>query len=150
MVGSLLLFTALSMSVWAHHMFTTGQVTVKYFSLTSTLLIVPAGIEYLDMVGDDVAAARSGCATPMLFALGFILQFLIGGLTGICVGSPPLDYHVHDTLLRRGALPLHAVRRQLFGRFAAVYYWWPKVTGPLLRERLGRMHFWLLVRRART
>ena len=73
--AALLLFTALSTSVWAHHMFATGQITVKYFSLTSTALIIPAGIEYLDLVG-TMWGGRIRLGVPMPFAIGFILQFL--------------------------------------------------------------------------
>jgi cytochrome c oxidase subunit I len=140
---ALLAFAGLSMTVWAHHMFTMGQVTNKYFSLTSTALVVPAGIEYLDLLG-TMWRGRMRFTTAFLFALGFIAQFLIGGLTGIIVASPPLDYglnmsyfvvaHFHYTLFAGSA----------FGLFAGVYYWFPKLTGALLSERLGKAHFVLM------
>ena len=82
LILALLAFTGLSMSVWAHHMFTTGQVTNKYFSLTSTALVVPAGMEYFAIIATMIGGAIL-LRTPMLFALGFFLQFLIGGLTGV-------------------------------------------------------------------
>jgi cytochrome c oxidase subunit I len=142
-IVALLAFAGLSMTVWAHHMFTMGQVTNKYFSLTSTALVVPAGIEYLDLLG-TLWRGRLRFTTAFLFALGFIVQFLIGGLTGIIVASPPLDYglnmsyfvvaHFHYTLFAGSA----------FGLFAGVYYWFPKLTGALLSERLGRLHFILI------
>jgi cytochrome c oxidase subunit I len=140
LVLSLLAFAGLSMAVWAHHMFTTGQVTNKYFSLTSTLLIIPAGVEYFDLIGTMIGGSIV-LSTAMLFAVGFILLFLIGGLTGIIVASPPLDYHVHDTFFVVGHFHYTIFAGSLFGFFAAVYYWWPKVTGRLLREGLGKLHF---------
>jgi cytochrome c oxidase subunit 1 len=140
---ALLAFAGLSMTVWAHHMFTMGQSTNKYFALTSTLLIVPAGIEYLDLFG-TLWRGRLRFTTAFLFALGFIVQFLVGGLTGIILASPPLDYglnmsyfvvaHFHYTIFAGSA----------FGLFGGIYYWFPKVTGALLGERLGKLHFWLM------
>jgi cytochrome c oxidase subunit I len=144
LVLSLLVFTALSMAVWAHHMFTTGGVQNQYFSLTSHLLAVPAGIEYLDLIATMIGGAIL-LRTPMLFALGFILQFLIGGLTGIVVASPPIDYHVHDTFFVVGHFHYTLFAGSLFGLLAGVHYWFPKATGAMLREGLGKLSFWLLV-----
>jgi cytochrome c oxidase subunit 1 len=144
MVLSFLAFAGLSMSVWAHHMFATGQVTNQYFSLTSTALIVPAGVEYFDLIGTMVGGAIL-FRTPMLFAVGFLLQFLIGGLTGIIVASPPLDYHVHDSQFVVAHLHYVLFGGSIFAFFAGVYYWWPKVFGVLLGEGLGKLHFALLV-----
>jgi len=140
---SLLAFTALSTSVWAHHMFTTGQVANKYFALTSTALVVPAGIEYFDMIG-TLAGGNIRLRTPMLFALAFLIQFLIGGLTGIILGSPPLNYDLHNTYFVVGHFHYTLFAGSLFGFFAGVYHWFPKVTGVLLRERIGKVHFWLM------
>jgi cytochrome c oxidase subunit I len=141
---SLLLFAALSMSVWGHHMFTTGQVSNDYFSLTSTALAVPAGLEYVAAVGTLIGGAIV-LRTPMLFAIGFFVQFLLGGLSGIYVASPPLDYHVHDSYVVVAHFHYTLLAGSVFGLFAAVYFWWPKVTGYLLRERLGKVHFWIFV-----
>jgi cytochrome c oxidase subunit I len=143
LVLSLLGFAGLSMSVWAHHMFTTGQVANRYFALTSTALIVPAGVEYFDLIA-TMWRGKIALRTPMLFAVGFILLFLIGGLTGIVVGSPPLDYHVHDSFFVVGHFHYTLFAGSLFGFFAGVYYWFPKVTGCLLGEGLGRLHFALM------
>ena len=140
LVLALLVFAALSMSVWAHHMFATGRVTNQYFALTSTILLVPAGVEYFDLIGTMVGGSI-WLSTAMLFAIGFILLFLIGGLTGIVTASPPLDYHVHDTFFVVGHFHYTIFAGSLFGFFAAVYYWFPKVTGRLLREGLGKLHF---------
>jgi cytochrome c oxidase subunit 1 len=144
MVLSLLAFTALSMSVWAHHMFTTGQVTNKYFALTSTALVVPAGIEYFDLIA-TMWGRRIRLAVPMLFALGFVVQFLIGGLTGVFTGSPPLDYHVHQSYFIVAHFHYTLFAGSTFGLFAGLYYWFPKVKGVVLGERLGRAHFWAMV-----
>jgi cytochrome c oxidase subunit 1 len=137
---SLLAFTALSTSVWAHHMFTTGQVANRYFALTSTALAVPAGIEYFDMVG-TLAGGSIRLRTAMLFALAFLVQFLIGGLTGIMLGSPPIDYAVHGTYFVVGHFHYTLFAGSLFGLFAGIYHWFGKVTGVLLGERLGKLHF---------
>jgi len=140
LVLSLLLFSALSMSVWAHHMFTTGQVQNEYFSLTSTALLIPAGVEYFDLIGTMIGGAIV-LRTPMLFAIGFLLLFLFGGLSGIIVASPVLDYHVHDSFFVVAHFHYTLFGGSVFGLFAALYYWWPKFTGTMLREGLGRLHF---------
>jgi cytochrome c oxidase subunit 1 len=137
---SFLLFAALSMSVWAHHMFTTGTVTNQYFSLTSTLLIVPAGLEYFAVVGTMIGGAIV-LSTAMLFAIGFLLLFLLGGLSGVFIGSPPLDYHVHDSYFIVGHFHYTLFAGSLFGFFAGVFYWFPKTTGYFLREGLGKLQF---------
>jgi cytochrome c oxidase subunit I len=142
-VVALLVFAAISMSVWAHHMFATGQVPNRYFSLTSTLLVLPAGIEYFDLIATMIGGAIL-LRTPMLFALGFLLQFLIGGLSGIFVASPPLDYHVHDTFVVVAHFHYTLFGGSLFAFFAAIYYWFPKVTGRMLGEGLGKAHFLLM------
>ena len=141
---SLLAFAALSSAVWGHHMFTTGQVSNLYFSLTSHMLAVPAGMEYVAAIGTLIGGALL-LRTPMLFALGFFAQFLIGGLTGIYVASPPLDYHVHDSYFVVAHFHYTLFAGSVFGLFAAIYHWWPKVTGIMLGERLGKLQFWLLV-----
>jgi cytochrome c oxidase subunit 1 len=143
-VVALLAFAGLSMSVWGHHMFTMGQVTNKYFALTSTALVVPAGIEYLDFLGTLWRGALR-FTTAFLFAIGFIVQFLIGGLTGIVVASPPLDYHLNMTYFVIAHFHYTIFAGSAFGLFAGIYYWFPKVTGAMLREGLGRVHFVLLV-----
>jgi cytochrome c oxidase subunit 1 len=142
-VVSILTFAALSMAVWGHHMFTTGQTANRYFSLTSTALAVPAGLEYLALVGTMVGGTIL-LRSPMLFAIGFLVQFLVGGLSGIWVASPPLDYQAHDSYIVVAHFHYTLMAGSVFGLFAGVYYWFPKVTGRLLGERLGKVHFWLL------
>jgi cytochrome c oxidase subunit I len=142
-VVALLAFAGLSMTVWAHHMFSMGEATNKYFALTSTALVVPAGIEYFDFIATIWRGALR-FTTAFLFAIAFLVQFLVGGLTGVIVASPPLDYglnmsyfivaHFHYTIFAGSA----------FGLFGGIYYWFPKLTGALLRERLGKLHFLLM------
>jgi len=144
LVVSLLFFTALSMAVWGHHMFITGAVKNQYYALTSTMLAIPAGIEYLDLIGTMIGGALVFRA-PMLFALGFILQFLIGGLTGIIVASPPLDYHVNGSYFIVAHFHYTLFAGSLFGLLAGLHYWFPKATGAMLRERLAKASFWVLV-----
>jgi cytochrome c oxidase subunit 1 len=141
---ALLAFSGLSMTVWAHHMFTFGVLSNKYFALTSTALVVPAGIEYFDFLA-TIWRGKLRFSTAFLFALGFLVQFLVGGLTGIILASPPLDYglnmsyfvvaHFHYTIFAGSA----------FGLFGGIYYWFPKLTGVMLRERLGKLNFVLMV-----
>ncbi len=143
-IVALLAFSGLSMTVWAHHMFTIGLLSNEYFALTSTALVVPAGIEYFDFLA-TIWRGKLRFTTAFLFALGFLVQFLIGGLTGIILASPPLDYglnmsyfvvaHFHYTIFAGSA----------FGLFGGIYYWFPKLTGAMLRERLGKLHFVLMV-----
>ncbi|EHR51401.1 heme/copper-type cytochrome/quinol oxidase, subunit 1 [Saccharomonospora marina XMU15] len=143
-VLSLLAFAALSMSVWGHHMFTTGQVADNYYSLTSIMLLVPAGIEYLAMLG-TIIGAKLRLGVPMLFALAFIPQFLVGGLTGIMVGTPVVDYQMQDSYFVVAHFHYTLVAGSLFGLFAGFYFWFPKATGVLLGKGLGHAHFWLMV-----
>lgn len=142
-VASMMAFSALSMAVWSHHMFTTGGVTNQYFAATSTALIVPAGIEYFDCVGTLIGGSIV-VRTSLLFGLGFFLQFLIGGLSGIWVASPPLDYAANDTYFVVAHFHYTLFAGSVFGFFAGVYHWFPKVTGARLREGLGKIHFVLL------
>jgi cytochrome c oxidase subunit 1 len=137
---SLLGFSALSMSVWGHHMFTTGQADDSYYQLTSTLLTVPAGVEYFGMIA-TLIGGKLRYPTAMLFALGFIPLFLIGGLTGIMVGTPVLDYHFQDSYFVVAHFHFTLIGGSLSGFFAGFYFWFPKVTGARLREGMGKVQF---------
>jgi cytochrome c oxidase subunit I len=125
-------------------MFATGQVKNQYFALTSMLLVLPAGVEYFDMIGTMIGGVIR-LRTPMLFAVGFLIQFLVGGLSGIFVAAPPLDYHVHDTFVVVAHFHYTLFAGSVFALFAGIYYWFPKVTGRMLGEGLGRLQFWLVV-----
>jgi cytochrome c oxidase subunit 1 len=141
---SLLAFAALSMAVWGHHLFISGQQVNDYFSLTSILLTIPAGMEYFGLLG-TLAGGRLRYPAAMLFALAFIPQFLIGGLSGIMLGTPSVDYAVNNSYFVVAHFHYTLFAGSVFGFFAGVYFWWPKATGFLLNERAGRLHFVLMV-----
>jgi cytochrome c oxidase subunit I len=141
-VFSLLFFAALSMSVWGHHLMTTGGVPTRFFALTSTALLVPAGIEYFDSFA-TMWRGQIRLTVAMLFAIGFLLMFLVGGLSGIWIASPPLNYETNGSYFIVAHFHYTLFGGSVFGMFAAIYYWFPKVTGRLLDEGLGRVHFLL-------
>jgi cytochrome c oxidase subunit 1 len=143
-VLALLAFAAGSMAVWGHHMFVTGQVHDNYYSLTSNFLAIPAGVEYFGFLG-TLLGGRLRYRTPMLFALAFIPQFLIGGLTGIMVADPTIDYHVNDSYFVVAHFHYTLLAGSLFGFFAGLYFWLPKATGIMYSEKLGRLHFLFMV-----
>ena len=132
---------ALSFGVWAHHMFATGSVYLPYFSLMSLLIAVPTGVKVFNWIGTMWRGAIR-FSTAMLMALGFILVFVIGGITGVMVASPPIDFAVNDTYYVVAHFHYIMVGGLLYGMFAGFYFWFPKFTGRLLSERLGRWHFW--------
>ena len=133
----------LSMGVWAHHMFTTGAVDNQFFAAMSFLIAVPTGIKFFNWVG-TMWRGRLTFPTPMLFALGFLLNFLIGGITGVMLASPPIDFHAQDTYFVVAHFHYTIMGGSVFGVFAAIYFWWPKFTGYRLRERMGTIVFALL------
>jgi len=142
-VLSLLVFAAGSMAVWGHHLFASGQEVNDYFSLTSIFLTIPAGVEYFGFLG-TLWDGRIRYTTSMLFALTFIPQFLVGGLTGILVANPAIDYHVNNSYFILGHFHYTLFAGSVFGLFAGFYLWFPKATGIMLNERLGKLH-WLLM-----
>lgn len=143
-VLSLLAFAAGSMSVWGHHLFATGQEVNDYFSLTSIMLIIPAGLEYFGFLG-TLWGGRLRYTTSMLFALTFIPQFLIGGLTGILVANPAIDYDVNNSYFVLGHFHYTLFAGSVFGFFAGFYLWFPKATGIMLNERIGKLQWLLMV-----
>jgi cytochrome c oxidase subunit I len=135
---------SLSMSVWAHHMFTTGVVSNPFFSIASFAIAVPTGIKFFNWIA-TMWRGHLTFETPMLWAIGFLYLFLLGGITGIIVASPPLDYHVQDTYFVVAHFHNTLIGGSVFAIFAGLYYWFPKMTGRRLSERLGRIHFALWV-----
>jgi cytochrome c oxidase subunit 1 len=115
-----------------------------YYSLTSNFLAIPAGVEYFGFLG-TLIGGRLRYRTPMLFALAFIPQFLIGGLTGIMVANPTIDYHVNDSYFVVAHFHYTLLAGSLFGFFAGFYFWLPKATGIMFSEKLGRLHFLFMV-----
>jgi cytochrome c oxidase subunit 1 len=134
----------LSTAVWAHHMFVTGDVYLPYFAVTTALIAVPTGIKFFDWIG-SMWGGKLVFPPPMLFAVGFLVTFLLGGLTGVILSSPTLDFSLSDTYFVVAHLHYVMGGTVVFAVFAAIYFWWPKVTGRMLDQRLGRWHFWLLV-----
>jgi cytochrome c oxidase subunit 1 len=133
---------ALSMSVWAHHMFVTGAVLLPFFALLSFLIAIPTGVKFFNWIGTMWRGSIT-FETPMLWAVGFLVTFLFGGLTGVLLASPPLDFHVSDSYFVVAHFHYVLFGTIVFSTFGGVYFWFPKMTGRMLDERLGKLHFWL-------
>lgn len=134
---------ALSVSVWAHHMYVTGSVLLPFFSLMTMLIAVPTGVKIFNWIGTMWRGSIT-FETPMLWAIGFLITFTFGGLTGVILASPPLDFHVSDTYFVVAHFHYVVFGTVVFAMFSGFYFWWPKWTGKMLNERLGYWHFWLL------
>ncbi|WP_244900764.1 cytochrome c oxidase subunit I [Streptomyces nanshensis] len=135
--------TGLSATVWAHHMFATGAVLLPFFSALSFLIAVPTGVKFFNWIGTMRRGSLS-FETPMLWSVGFLVTFLLGGLTGVLIASPPLDFHVTDSYFIVAHLHYVLFGTIVFATFGGFYFWWPKMTGKMLDERLGKIHFWTL------
>jgi cytochrome c oxidase subunit 1 len=134
---------ALSMTVWAHHMYVTGSVLLPFFALMSMLIAVPTGVKIFNWVGTMWRGSVT-FETPIVFALGFLISFVFGGLTGVILASPPLDFHVSDSYFVVAHFHYVVFGTVVFAMFAGFYFWWPKFTGKMLNESLGHIHFWIL------
>ncbi|MDX3105441.1 cytochrome c oxidase subunit I [Nonomuraea angiospora] len=133
----------LSITVWAHHMFPTGQVLLPFFSFMTFLIAVPTGVKFFNWVG-TMWRGHLSFESPMLFSVGFLVTFLLGGLTGVILASPPLDFHISDTYFVVAHFHYVVFGTVVFAMFAGFYFWWPKFTGKMLDDKLGKLHFWLL------
>jgi cytochrome c oxidase subunit I len=142
MVLAAFAIAGLSMGVWAHHMFTTGAVNNPFFSFVSFLIAVPTGIKFFNWICTMWGGSIRYTAA-MLYAVGFLMNFLLGGVTGVMVASPPLDFQAQDSYFVVAHFHYTIGGGSLFALFAAIYYWWPKVYGWRLDERLGKLNFWL-------
>jgi cytochrome c oxidase subunit 1 len=134
---------ALSITVWAHHMYVTGAVLLPFFSLMTMLIAVPTGVKFFNWIGTMWRGSLT-FETPMLFALGFLITFLFGGLTGVILASPPLDFALSDSYFVVAHLHYVVFGTVVFAMFSGFYFWWPKFSGKMLNERLGKIQFWLL------
>jgi cytochrome c oxidase subunit 1 len=143
LIGATIAIAGLSMTVWAHHMFTTGAVLLPFFSFMTFLIAVPTGVKFFNWVG-TMWKGQLTFEPAMLFAVGFLVTFLFGGLTGIILASPPLDFHVSDSYFVVAHFHYVLFGTVVFAMFSGFYFWWPKMTGKMLDSRLGKMHFWLL------
>ncbi|MFZ0638701.1 MAG: cytochrome c oxidase subunit I [Candidatus Acidiferrales bacterium] len=146
MVAATVGIAFVSFSVWAHHMFAVGLPSYgnAFFVLTSMVVGVPTGIKIFNWLG-TMWGGKIIFATPMLFCIGFLFQFLIGGLTGIMLATAPFDWQLNDSYFVVAHFHYIIVGGILFTIFAAFYYWYPKFTGRLMDERLGKWHFWLFL-----
>jgi cytochrome c oxidase subunit 1 len=142
MVFATLSIAALSLTVWAHHMFTTGQVLLPFFSVMTFLIAIPTGIKFFNWIGSMWRGAVT-FETPMVWAIGFMVTFLFGGLTGVLLASPPLDFHVADSYFVVAHFHYVLFGTIVFAVFSGIYFWFPKFTGRYLDERLGKLHFWM-------
>jgi len=143
LVFATIAIAALSASVWAHHMYVTGQVLLPFFSVMTMLIAVPTGVKFFNWIG-TMWGGKVVMATPMLWAMGFLVTFLFGGLTGIILSSPALDFHLSDSYFVVAHFHYTVFGTVVFAMFAGYYFWWPKLTGRMLDERLGKIHFWML------
>jgi cytochrome c oxidase subunit 1 len=143
LVYATIAIAALSMTVWAHHMYVTGSVLLPFFSLMTMLIAVPTGVKVFNWIGTMWRGSVT-FETPMLFALGFLITFVFGGLTGVILASPPLDFAVSDSYFVVAHFHYVVFGTVVFAMFAGFYFWWPKWTGKMLNERLGVIHFWTL------
>jgi cytochrome c oxidase subunit 1 len=134
---------ALSITVWAHHMYVTGSVLLPFFALLTMLIAVPTGVKIFNWVGTMWRGSVT-FETPMIWAIGFLITFTFGGLTGVILASPPLDFHVSDTYFVVAHFHYVVFGTVVFAMFSGFYFWWPKWTGKMLNELLGKVHFWML------
>ena len=132
-----------AVTTWAHHMFTTGDVLRSYFSGMTFLIAVPTGVKFFNWIG-TMWRGRISFETPMLYSLGFLATFLIGGLTGPMLAAAPFDDHVHDTYFVVAHMHYVLFSSAVFALFAGFFFWYPKFTGRRLHERLGKVQFWLM------
>ena len=143
LVAATISIAALSVAVWAHHMYVTGAVLLPFFSFMTFLIGVPTGVKFFNWVGTMWRGSIS-FETPMLWTIGFLVTFLFGGLTGIILASPPLDFPVSDSYFVVAHFHYVLFGTVVFAMFGGFYFWWPKMTGRMLNERLGKIHFWTL------
>ncbi|WP_265444112.1 cytochrome c oxidase subunit I [Flexivirga meconopsidis] len=143
LVFATIAIAALSVSVWAHHMYATGQVLLPFFAVMTMLIAVPTGVKFFNWIGTMWGGSLT-FETPMLWVLGFLVTFLFGGLTGVILASPALDFNLTDSYFVVAHFHYVVFGTVVFAMFAGWYFWWPKLTGRMLDEKLGKLHFWLL------
>jgi cytochrome c oxidase subunit 1 len=135
---------ALSFSVWAHHMFATGAVLLPFFSFVTFLISVPTGVKMFNWIA-TMYKGKISLATPMLYAIGFLAMFLIGGINGAFAAVVPIDFAITDTYFVVAHLHYVLFGGSVFAIFAGVFFWMPKMTGKFLSERLGKIQFWIML-----
>ncbi len=143
LIAATIAIAALSVAVWAHHMYTSGQVLLPFFSFMTFLIAVPTGVKFFNWIGTMWRGSIT-FDTPMLWVLGFLITFLLGGLTGVILACPPLDFAVSASYFVVAHFHYVLFGTVVFAMFAGFYFWWPKMTGRMLNETLGKIHFWIL------
>ena len=146
MVAATVSIAFISLGVWAHHMFTVGMTYVEntFFAISTMIIAVPTGIKIFNWLG-TMYGGKIRLEAAMLFAIGFLFQFLIAGLTGIMLAVAPFDWQLSDSYFVVAHFHYVILGGIVFGIFAGFYYWYPKAFGKMLDEKLGAWHFWLFV-----
>ncbi|MGE3811220.1 MAG: cytochrome c oxidase subunit I [Candidatus Nanopelagicales bacterium] len=142
LVFATIAIAALSVAVWAHHMYVTGSVNLPFFAFMTMLIAIPTGVKFFNWIGTMWRGSIT-FETPMLWTLGFLITFLFGGLTGILLSAPPVDFQVSDSYFVVAHFHYVIFGTVVFSMFAGFYFWWPKWTGRMLDEGLGKVQFWL-------
>ena len=144
MVGAAVAIGFISMSVWAHHMFAVGMTSTSnmFFAAATLLIAVPTGIKIFNWLA-TMWGGKLRFATPMLFCCAFLFQFLVAGLTGVMLGVAPFDWQLHDSYFVVGHFHFVLIGGIIFALFGGMYYWFPKASGKMMSETLGKWHFWL-------
>nr|WP_061962255.1 cytochrome c oxidase subunit I [Demequina flava] len=143
LVYATIAIAALSVTVWAHHMYVTGAVLLPFFAFMTMLIAVPTGVKFFNWIG-TMWRGKLTFETPMLWSVGFLITFLFGGLTGVILSAPPLDFPISDSYFVVAHFHYVVFGTVVFAMFAGFYFWWPKFTGKMLHEGWGKLHFWLL------
>ena len=143
LVFATIAIAALSVSVWAHHMYVTGQVLLPFFTIMTMAIAIPTGVKFFNWIG-TMWGGHLVFSTPMIWAIGFLITFLFGGLTGVILASPALDFSLSDSYFVVAHFHYVVFGTVVFAMFTGFYFWWPKFTGRMLDERLGKIHFILL------
>ena len=143
MVFATIAIGALSLAVWAHHMYATGAVLLPFFAFLTYLIAVPTGIKFFNWIG-TMWRGQLTFETPMLFAVGFLVTFLLGGLTGVILASPPLDWHLNDSYFVVAHFHYVVFGTVVFAAYGGIYFWFPKMSGRMMDERIGKLQFWMV------
>jgi cytochrome c oxidase subunit 1 len=146
MVGAVAAIGFISLGVWAHHMFAVGMTSWSntFFTASTMIVGIPTGIKIFNWTA-TMYGGKIRLLTPMLFCCAFLFQFLIAGLTGIMLATGPFDWQLHDSYFVVGHFHFTLVAGLVFALFAGMYYWFPKVSGRMYNEKLGKWHFWLFL-----
>jgi len=143
LIAATIAIAGLSMTVWAHHMFTTGAVLLPFFSFMTLLIAVPTGVKFFNWAG-TMWRGQLTFEPPMLYTVGFLVTFLFGGITGVILATPPMDFAVSDSYFVVAHFHYVLAGTVMFATFGGFYFWWPKMTGKMLNSRLGKAQFWFM------